>query len=82
MTWVTGAAIYFIIWWMTLFLVLPFGVRRDNQIEEGNDPGAPAMSRMWIKALINTGVALVVWAIVYAIIEFDLITLDDFGITR
>ena len=30
MAWVTGAAIYFIIWWMTLFLVLPFGVRRDS----------------------------------------------------
>jgi predicted secreted protein len=82
MSLVTGAAIYFIIWWMTLFLVLPFGVRRDNQIEEGNDPGAPAMSRMWVKVAVNTGVALVVWAIVYAIIEFDLITLDDLGISR
>jgi hypothetical protein len=37
---------------------------------------------MWGKVAINTGVALVVWAIVYAIIEFDLITLGDFGITR
>lgn len=82
MTLVTAAAIYFIIWWMTLFLVLPFGVRRDSQIEEGNDPGAPVLSRMWVKAAVNSGVALVVWAIVYVIIAFDLITLDDFGITR
>ena len=82
MTLVIGTAIYFIIWWLTLFVVLPFGVRRDTEIEEGNDPGAPARSRMWVKAAINTGVASVLWLVVYAIIEFDLITLDDLGVTR
>ena len=82
MTLVTGAAIYFIIWWLTLFVVLPFGVRRDTEIEDGNDPGAPARSRMWAKAAINTGVASVLWLVVYGIIEFDLITLCDLGIAR
>ena len=42
MTAVTGAAIYFIIWWITLFMVLPFGVQRDTEVQEGNDLGAPA----------------------------------------
>ena len=37
---VSGLAIYFVIWWITLFMVLPFGVRRDEKIEIGNDPGA------------------------------------------
>jgi len=81
MTLVTGAAIYFIIWWLTLFLVLPFGVRSDTHVEAGNDPGAPVQSRMWMKAAINSLVALVVWLVVYGIIEFDLITLDDIGVT-
>ena len=27
MTFLTGFAIYFLIWWLTLFAVLPFGVR-------------------------------------------------------
>ena len=27
---VTGTAVYFIIWWLTLFMVLPFGVRAQG----------------------------------------------------
>ena len=38
---ITGIAVYFVIWWITLFMVLPFGIERDGDIEEGNDPGAP-----------------------------------------
>ena len=34
----TALAVYFVIWWVTLFLTLPFGVR--SQHEEGG--GAPA----------------------------------------
>ena len=37
-------AIYFLIWWITLFAVLPFGVRSQHEGEDfaqGTDPGAP-----------------------------------------
>ena len=49
MSWFSLFAIYFIIWWVTLFAVLPFGSR--SQAEEGNvtpgtDPGAPAELRL------------------------------------
>ena len=42
----TSIAIYFIIWWMVLFAVLPWGVRsqhEDGAIAPGSDPGAPAI---------------------------------------
>jgi predicted secreted protein len=31
MAWTTAAAIYFVIWWIVLFTVLPFGVRNASE---------------------------------------------------
>jgi len=74
---VMAIAIYIFIWWITLFAVLPFGVR--TQHEEGNVvPGtpesAPAKTRMLRVFLINTVVATIVFAIVYTAIAYRLIT--------
>ena len=57
MTLFTAFAVYFIIWWMTLFMVLPFGVRsqaEEGEVADGTDPGAPARSRLGLKLAINT----------------------------
>ena len=38
---------YLLIWWMTLFIVLPLGVRGQaeaGQVVEGSEPGAPVDS--------------------------------------
>lgn len=77
---VMAVAIYIFIWWITLFAVLPFGVR--TQEEEGNvvpgTPGsAPAKPRILRIFLINTVVATIVFAIVYAVITYQLITPDN-----
>lgn len=61
-------AIYFIIWWGTLFMVLPHGVRSQaeaGEIEPGTDPGAPVQSRIGLKLAINTVVAAVVFGVWY-----------------
>jgi predicted secreted protein len=79
MSWITHLAIYFIVWWITLFMVLPFGVQRDLAVTAGNDPGAPVQSRIGIKLLVNTLVALVVWFGIFLIDRFDLITISDFS---
>ena len=59
-------AIYFIVWWVTLFLTLPFGVR--SQHEEGGgapgtDPGAPVASQMGRKLIWTTIVSAVIFAL-------------------
>jgi len=56
----TGIAIYFIIWWTTLFMTLPFRARSQAQsghVVEGTDPGAPAIANMGPRMLWNTVVA-------------------------
>jgi predicted secreted protein len=59
-------AIYFIVWWITLFVTLPFGVR--SQHEEGggvpgSDPGAPVMPHMRRKVMWTTVISLVVYSL-------------------
>ncbi len=67
MSWFTGIAVYFIIWWLTLFAVLPFGARSQadsGEIAPGTDPGAPARPRLWLKLAVNSlvaGVVFVAW---------------------
>ena len=76
---VTGIAIYFVIWWITLFVVLPFGVEQNKNVKEGNDPGAPVQHGILKKMAINTVLALILWSIIYVIDVFDIITIKDFA---
>ncbi|MBI3702784.1 MAG: DUF1467 family protein [Rhizobiales bacterium] len=64
----TLVAIYFLIWWVTLFAVLPWGVRNQEEsgtVTPGTDPGAPASHRVWSKLLWTTLIASAIFAILY-----------------
>ena len=59
-------AIYFVLWWVTLFVTLPFGVR--SQHEEGGgvpgtDPGAPIASLMGRKLIWTTIISAAIFAL-------------------
>ena len=77
---VTAIAIYFILWWLCLFLVLPWGVRgqhEDNSVVKGSEPGAPTKSRMKRKVLQTTILAAIIWLIIVVVIKYELISLDN-----
>lgn len=84
----TAIAIYFLIWWVTLFAVLPWGVRAQNEADRppGTDPGAPAIPHLVAKLIATTGVAAVIFAACYVVYTRKLLTLDDlsslFGFPR
>lgn len=64
----SAVAIYFIIWWVTLFAVLPFGIksqREAGEVSPGSDPGAPAITRFGRVILVNSLVAAVGFAAFY-----------------
>lgn len=69
----TGLATYFVIWWITLFCVLPLWVRPPAEPEEGHAPSAPENPHLFRKFAINTGLSLVVFLLVFAAIELNLI---------
>ena len=73
MTWFTGIATYFVVWWLVLFTVLPFGIQRHRDRAPGLEPGAPDKPRIWIKAAVTTVIATLVWLALYAVIESGLI---------
>jgi predicted secreted protein len=83
MSWTTAAAIYFIIWWVVLFAVLPFGVRSASEsgeaVEPGHDPGAPAMTGLKLKLVWTTLIAGVLFAICWVVYVYRLVSLDDLG---
>jgi predicted secreted protein len=85
----TAIAIYFLIWWTTLFAVLPWGVRsqvESGEVVAGSDPGAPSLPRLRNKLIWTTLVASVMFAAFYAVYTMRLVTLDDlatlFGLLR
>jgi predicted secreted protein len=62
----TAFAIYFVLWWIVLFLTLPFGVRsqhEDGESAPGTDPGAPVLARMGSKLIWTTIISVVIYAI-------------------
>jgi predicted secreted protein len=74
----SALAIFFVIWWLTLFIVLPFGIRSQAEsgvIEKGTDPGAPVTSRIGRRLLITTVLAVVFFALFLAVMHSGL-TLD------
>ena len=79
----TAVAIFFLIWWVVLFAVLPWGVRSQHEggeIAPGTDPGAPAIPRLFRKLVWTTGVSVVIFAGCYVVYAYRLVTLD--GLVR
>ncbi|WP_372426807.1 DUF1467 family protein [Salinarimonas chemoclinalis] len=73
-TGITGAlAFYFVVWWIMLFAVLPFGVRSQHETTEmipGTEPGAPVAPALVEKAIWTTIVAGVVFLIALSLLPF------------
>ena len=71
----SALAIYFIIWWVVLFAILPLGIRNAHEsgktVEAGHDPGAPVNPQLLRKVAITTVLAAAVFAIVYAAMAMD-----------
>ena len=75
----TLIAIYFLIWWVTLFAVLPWGVRNQEEagdVTPGTDPGAPAIHTLGRKLIWTTLVATIVFSILYFVYSRNLIPYD------
>ena len=80
MTLPTAIAIYFIIWWVVLFAVLPWGIRSQHEsgsIAPGSDPGAPAVPGLKRKLIWTTIVAAAVFAVWYELYSHRLIGIDE-----
>ncbi|MGA8653228.1 MAG: DUF1467 family protein [Xanthobacteraceae bacterium] len=79
----TAVAIFFLIWWVVLFAVLPWGIRSQHEGGEmppGTDPGAPVLPRLGHKLLWTTLVSVVIFAGCYVVYVNHLVSLQ--GLVR
>lgn len=74
MNWFIGTMVFFVVWWIVLFTVLPFGAKPPEEVEPGHEIGAPEKPRLWIKALITTVIAIIIWGIIYWVVANGLIS--------
>lgn len=81
MQWTSILAIYFLVWVMTAFVMLPFGVRTHDELGLEKIPGqadsAPANFRPGQLVLRATVIAAVLTALYMANYEFGWITSQD-----
>ena len=76
----TAVAIFFLIWWVVLFAVLPWGIRSQHEggeIVPGTDPGAPAIPNLGRKLLWTTLVSVAIFAACYVVYVDRLVSLED-----
>jgi len=80
---VTGIVLYAIIWFMTLFVILPFRLKsqsEDGDVVPGTPGSAPADPALRKRFLVTTLVAAVVWAVIASIILTEAISIEDFDL--
>jgi len=69
MGWFNALVLFVIIWWTTLFAVLPLGTKPVSTPDQSTGwRGAPAQAAMGRKLLMNTLVSLVIWGACVAVI--------------
>jgi predicted secreted protein len=79
---ITIVAIYFLFWFLSLFLVLPFGVRTLDEDGGAKVPGqadsAPVQFNFWRVALRTSLLAALLLLLFYLNYHFEWLTADSF----
>lgn len=69
MTWLTGIVVYVLVWWVTLFAILPLWVTHSESGAPGHDPGAPQRPLLGRKLALTTAIAAVIWLGIYLVVS-------------
>jgi len=72
MGWFTGVVLFTLIWWTTLFAVLPVGTRPVADADPNSGwRGSPERPRMRMKILATTAISILIWLAAYWLIQSD-----------
>jgi predicted secreted protein len=75
MNWLEGLIIYVIVWWVTLFAILPLWVAPAEPGDLGHAAGAPKQPWLARKALVTSVAAAVIWLLIYALLRSSWLSL-------
>ena len=77
---VASLAVYFVIWWITLFAVLPFGLRtqaEDEHVVPGTVESAPTKFRAWRVVFFTTLASALIYGAWYVASHYFGLTIDS-----
>ncbi len=80
MTVTSALAVYFVLWWVVLFAVLPWGVRTQDEQGEvvpGSAASAPMRPMLVRKLVATTVVSAIIFAILSGVVIYGGMTIDD-----
>jgi len=79
---ITSAFVLFaIVWFLTLFIVLPLRLKTQadvGKVARGTPASAPVDPQLKKRALIVTVIAVVIWSILMVVVLSGVITVEDF----
>ncbi|MEJ8474307.1 DUF1467 family protein [Roseibium algae] len=80
MTLTFGLAVYFMVWWIVLFAILPFGIRRTQEeageVSPGTEASAPDRPH-FLRVIVMTSVVTTIVFLGYYWIRESGLTLED-----
>ncbi len=64
---------YFVVWWTTLFAILPLGMQSHHQagveVPGGGEPGSPVDPKLKRKFITTTWVSAIVWVVLVVLVR-------------
>ena len=69
MTWLTGIVVYILVWWVSLFAILPLWITPADPDEPGHAAGAPRNPLLARKLVLTSAVAAVIWLGIYIVVS-------------
>ncbi|MGZ0188597.1 MAG: DUF1467 family protein [Alphaproteobacteria bacterium] len=69
--------VFVLSWWFCFFMALPFGSAAPAKPDVGHADSAPARPRVGLKALIATGLGILMTIVIWQIVEADLISFRE-----
>ena len=78
------AALFFVIWWMVLFAVLPLGIKSQfeaGEVVPGSEGAAPQKPMLLRKAAITTVIAAILFTLVYLVVTRHLMPHQIFDLS-
>ena len=78
---ITSAFVLFaVIWFLTFLIVIPFRIKTQGDLGvvlKGTQAGAPEVHDLRRKAIITTGLSLILWLLITILIVFEIVTIED-----
>ena len=78
---VTSAFVLFaVIWFLTFLIVIPFKIKTQGDmgvVLKGTQAGAPEVHDLRKKAIITTGISLILWLLITILIVSEIVTIED-----